>query len=320
MSEDREFVDRIKKHFARKSSAQLQEIVQTGDRERWSVEAIAAAGEVLRDRSEGLAEEPLEVEEEPSPPSSGHDVDSVALMAGLSVLTFPLGFVVLPVNRYRKEDPVAKDQPVPFGSEIAWLAVDTADTATVATILDLRGAREATWEEGIEAAYRSSVFVTPPVGDWTLAASTALFPPNRVDEFVKPLLERLSRQFGDAQYFCTHRDVGLHIWARAHNGRLVRGYGSLGQKGLTLWDEGSPTKEERDLGFRFLGRQSPAVEQGQNKEVMLPGEEDVMLLASYWSIDPTTLDEQFKEPLTGILGDAAKAVGDPGAAADRPSG
>jgi hypothetical protein len=32
-----------------------------------------------------------------------------------------------------------------------------------------------------------------------------------------------------------------------------------------------------------------------------------MQLASLWSIDPTILDEQFKEPLTGILGTWAKS-------------
>ena len=64
----------------------------------------------------------------------------------------------------------------------------------------------------------ASVFVTPPLADWTLAVSTALFPPSRAETFVKPLLERLSRQFVHAQYFCTHGEVELHIWARAGRG------------------------------------------------------------------------------------------------------
>src|SRR5437879_11016934 len=120
---------------------------------------------------------------------------------------------------------------------MAWLALDTTDSEAVATALGLRDARAATGAEGIGAAYQSSVFVTPPVADWTLAAGTALFPPDRAEAFVKPLMERLSRQFGDAQYFCTHREVELHVWARARQGRLVRGYGWLGERGLTLWDE-----------------------------------------------------------------------------------
>src|SRR5947199_331590 len=142
MSHDRLLIDTIKARFARKSSAQLREIVQANDQARWSPEAMVAADEVLQDRTAGRAEEP----------------------------------------------------------------------------------------PGTEAAYQSSVLVTPPLADWTLAVGTALFPPGRAEAFVKPLLERLSGQFGEAQYFCTHRDVELHVWARATQGRLVRGYGWLGEK------------------------------------------------------------------------------------------
>jgi hypothetical protein len=125
-----------------------------------------------------------------------------------------------------------------------------------------------------------------------LALGTALFPPDRAEAFVKPLLERLSRQFGEAQYFCTHQDFELHIWARARQGRLVRGYGWLGQKCLTLWDEGRQTREERDLGFRCFDGGPPVVEQGPDKSVTPPDEGNVLQLASLWSVDPTTLDER----------------------------
>jgi hypothetical protein len=47
------------------------------------------------------------------------------------------------------------------------------------------------------------------------------------------------------------------------------------------------------------------VEQGPDKNTRPLDEEGVMQLASLWSVDPTTLDEQFKEPLTGLLGDVA---------------
>ena len=183
---------------------------------------------------------------------------------------------------------------MPFGSKVAWLALDTRDTQAVAAALDLREARTATWEEGIKAAYQSSIYVTPPLADWTLVAGTALFPPDRVETFIKPLLERLSRQFGYAQYFCSHREFELHVWARARQGRLVRGYGWLGAKGLTLWNEGAPTREERDLGLSFFDGPSPTGAR--------PDEDSVMQLANLWSIDPTSLNEDFKEPLMGLLG------------------
>jgi len=47
------------------------------------------------------------------------------------------------------------------------------------------------------------------------------------------------------------------------------------------------------------------VKQIEDETVTVPDEGGVMQLASFWSIDPTTLDEQFSEPLTGLLGTVA---------------
>src|SRR5207249_2093071 len=144
--------------------------------------------------------------------------------------------LVLPYYR-RRERP---DLPVPFGPKMAWLAMETTDTAAAATALGLRQATHASWGQGIEAAHHGSVFVTAPVGDWILAVGTPLFQaPDGTAAALKPLLEQLGRQFTDAQYFCNHRDVGLYVWARARRGRLVRGYGWLGAQGCTLWEEGA---------------------------------------------------------------------------------
>jgi hypothetical protein len=114
-----------------------------------------------------------------------------------------------------------------------------------------------------------------------------------VEPFVKPLLERFSRQFRNAQYFCSHQDVELHAWARARAGRLVRGFAWQGENKRIIWDEGSPTLEERDLGLQFTSG------------LTAPDENSVMQLAYLWSIDPTGLNEQYKEPVLGILGNVA---------------
>jgi hypothetical protein len=338
MSQDRDLIDNIKANFARKSSAQLQEIMRADDPERWSAEAIAAAGEVFKDRLAGRAEEPQVAEEEPAPPYRYGPTD-IAVGALASLTGLLTGYLIIQYYRAgRLENP---DQPLPFGPRTAWLALDSTDTEAVAKALGLREVRDVNWAQGVEAAYQSSVFITPPLGDWTLAVSTALFPPDRVEGFVKPLLERLSRQFGDAQYFCTQQDIELHAWARARKGRLVRGYGWLGQASLTLWDEGAPTKEERDLGFHFFNPTSicespkqrskeerdrgghfmngplPEIKQsdgGAPKDLTVPDENCVMQLALLWSIDPTTLDEAYKEPAMGLLGRVPWARAEPSAA------
>jgi hypothetical protein len=214
------------------------------------------------------------------------------------------GHLIIPYQR--RVEIECPDLPVPFGSKLAWLALETTDTQAVAAVLGLREARPATWAVGIDAAHHASFFITPPLADWTLVASTALITRDRVDASVKQLLVGLSRQFGDAQYFCTNREVELHVWARARQGQFVRGYAWLGEKRLALWDEGRQTKEERDLGFQFLNPESISASPGPGRQAQqVPDEACVMQLASLWSIDPTTLDEYFKEPATGLLGNVA---------------
>jgi hypothetical protein len=299
MGLNRQLVDTVKKHFVQKSTADLEEIVRLKDRDQWSEEAFVAAEEVLAERAAGGAKEPRVPVKDTPPPSAGEHLRELLPVLGFAVGGLVGGLIaklaVSPEDR-------TTNRPVSFGSNLAWVAVETTDTEKAAVAFGLQKLREATWEEGVAAAYRSEVFVTPPLGDWTLVASAALFPPERMEAFVKPLLEQLSRSFREAQYFCTHRDVELHVWARAQKGRLLRGYGRLGRQCQTLWNEGPQSKEERALGFRFT---DAAAEKGPGEGTTTPDEGCVTQLASLWSVDPTALDEHFQEPVMGILGNMA---------------
>jgi hypothetical protein len=184
------------------------------------------------------------------------------------------------------------DFPKPFGYKTAWLAIKTHDSKGVAAVLGMREPKPANWQMGIEEAYDKSIFISPALGAWTLAVGAPLCRLGHSVDKIKPLLELLSSQFGEAQFFCTHRVVEMHVWARAAHGRIVRGYGWIGERGETVWNEGDQTEEERKLGFRFFDERSES----------FPNEGCVMRLAASWSIDPTTLDEQFKERGLGLMG------------------
>ncbi len=285
MSLERRLIDIIKENFAAKSSAQLHAILQSRDLERWSEEAFVAAEELLAERRDGIVPEPATGEAESVRPSN----DPLKLAVKYGLLAFGVAGAFLSRTFFDLEDASGTDVPVPFGPKAAWLALDTTDCEAVAAALYIRELRVATWEEGVAAAYKSSVFVTPPVGQWTLAVSTDLNAFEQTAAAVRPLLERLSRRFRDAQYFCTNQDIGTHVWARARRGEFVRGFGWNGQ---AFWNEGGLTPEERDLGFEFGDGQPPT-------------EDSVMQLASVWSIDPTSLNEQYKEPVMGLLGEFA---------------
>lgn len=286
MAIDTRLVRTIKANFAAKSLAQLQEIADDDSDETWSPEAIAAANELLKERHAGTAPEPRV----PEPPQHigriQNDAATVALgLTGMMLGGLLGGYLVVPV--FRNSDlELPPDLPQPFGPGLAWLALDTKDTEAVSEAINLRGCRETTWAHGIEQAYKSKVFVTPPLGDWTLIASTSLLPAENVAALQKPLLERLSACFRDAQYFCMQSDLQLHGWARACCGKLIRGHIWFGKEKQTLWDEGALTREERFLNLPVAEPDAGAVKQ----------------LSVYWSVDPSTLDQEFKEPLPGLLG------------------
>jgi hypothetical protein len=199
------------------------------------------------------------------------------------------------------------DLPQPFGYKIAWLALRTVDTQAVVAALRLVGARPANWREGVAHAYGPEVFVTPPLSSWTLAVGAVLFAPDKPAPFVKPFLEHLSGQFGEAQYYCTHRVVELHVWARGVQGRLIRGYGYIGERGETLWDEGEQTEAEGDLGFRFFDERSlDATAEGYwaRTDLSFPDEEAVMRLAAAWSLTQVaqlSISCVRSSPMHGIL-------------------
>lgn len=77
------------------------------------------------------------------------------------------------------------------------------------------------WQVGIKEAYDGFVFITSPVGEWTLACGWGL--PHGVSKEsiaeVKKLLQALSKEFGDAQFFCTYCVTEYHCWIKAKNGR-----------------------------------------------------------------------------------------------------
>jgi hypothetical protein len=184
--------------------------------------------------------------------------------------------------------------PQPFGYKLRWIVVDTTDASTLASALGLTDVRPATWD--IDPYRHEGVFVSPSVLGWTYVLGLHVEP--GFPQFV-PLLEDLSRHFGEVQYFSTHRVVDLQAWVKAINGRIVRGFCWVGDRGEIVMDVGELTAEEEELGFsRFIN--SRTVE-GDWGKVDFPDEEDVMRIAGRWSINPQELDA-YASVGPGVLG------------------
>jgi hypothetical protein len=187
--------------------------------------------------------------------------------------------------------------PVSFGYKCAWLAVKVDRPEPVAAALSLESVRPAHWKDGIQAAYEGRVFVSPALSGWVLAAST-VFPESgdvRHSDRCTPWLLRVGGDFPEVQFFCTHRVVEYHAWAKIVAGKVIRKYAYIGEQGLTVWNDGPPTAEELSLDLNFSKSSDVA-------NLRFPDEEAVMQLAGAWSLNPSVIESYDFAPGMGLLG------------------
>ncbi len=193
------------------------------------------------------------------------------------------------------------DLPIGFGYKCMWFAVKTSNKNRLAEILKIRNISNCNWLIGINKAYTGGVFITPAIDSWTMACGWGLPHGDSKDgiEKVKGILEILSKEFGEAQFFCTHRVTEYHCWMKASNGQVVRVYSYLGESGENVVVEGQPTEFEQTL--QLVNTFLPGL--NDKDDITYPDEELVMQIAEHWSIDPSKLDER-KDivPGLGLLG------------------
>ena len=94
------------------------------------------------------------------------------------------------------------------------------------------------------------------------------------------------------QYFFSFPPIDYFAWARVKDGRLVRAF-AVTDEGI-VWNKGRASKEERALGLKLFELRGVRGRKGDagGEMILHPTEDHVMRLASRWSIDPTTLDEE----------------------------
>jgi hypothetical protein len=205
-----------------------------------------------------------------------------------------------------KVDKTVPDSAVGFGYKCMWFAVKTDNKNMLAEILKLKNISDCNWQVGIDMAYKGSVFITPPIDGWTLACGWGLphgDSKEGIDE-VKNILKTLSKEFGEAQFFCTHRVTEYHCWIKATNGQVDRVYSYLGESGKNVAIEGQPTEFERTLNLaNTFSDESKDDKYFEREDIVWADEELLMKVAEHWSIDPSKLDERKDiSPSLGLLG------------------
>jgi len=217
------------------------------------------------------------------------------------VVAFALPKKKQPMKIYKSADlPPAvgqriPDLPVAFGYKCMWYAVKTDDKWKLADKLGLGNMSDCNWQTGVDKAYKGSVFITPVIQGWSLACGWGLSPAEGKDEIeeVKKVLVRLSREFGEAQYFCTHRVTEHHCWMKAIHGEVVRVYAYLGESGENLAVEGEPTEFEKTLNLvNTFSDEASAIDYAEREDITWPYEQLVMEVAGHWSLDPSILEDR----------------------------
>lgn len=229
---------------------------------------------------------------------------TIALMVIATVLY--VGMVLVPhMGEVRPDISRAPDVPMPFGYNMAWLAVRTDDRARLCRLLGLKRTHRTNWQSGITAIYdnryaESHVFVTPTVSGWTFVVGLALPHPvgRRFADKCLPLVQQLGRHFEEVQYYFSYPPIGFFAWLRIAEGRLLRAY-AVGDEGV-LWNKGRAIKAEPVLPARKIKKKVPETRPE-------PCEADVIRLAGMWGLDPTKLDERDLPPALGWIAPVPEA-------------
>lgn len=117
-------------------------------------------------------------------------------------------------------DKIVPDSPVSFGYKCMWFAIKSDNKKRIAEILELNNLTDCNWQIGIDKAYNGSVFITPSINGWTLVCGWGLphGDSKKSIDTVKSKLKILSKEFNEAQFFCSHRVTEYHCWIKSTKG------------------------------------------------------------------------------------------------------
>ena len=196
------------------------------------------------------------------------------------------------------------DRPVSFGYKCFWITIKSGETEQIADLLSLDKKTPCNWKAGIDNGYLYGdgvpVFLSPPVRGWSFLVGRCALPDPEThhDELVE-LLNRLSKNFGEACFFGTIRTTGFAAWFRSQNGQIVRKFMYADE---VIYDEGNRIGIESDVAY--IDHDFDSEKEKSIKRAEFCGDENwVIQIAADWTIDPSTLEYQKKTPkAVGILG------------------
>lgn len=185
-----------------------------------------------------------------------------------------------------------------------WLAVRSGNPQWVQAALGLDNPTPCSWEEGLHVAHDRKLFISPAIRGWVLVMGSSLpEPADDVDRCFRFILE-VSRKLGHVQFFSVNRAVNHHAWVHADQGVIQRAYAWAGK---AVWNQGALTRAEIELGLKCYGygEGEDRIDYGRPDPAAL-NTERLPLLASRWSLDPTSVDARMLKENRGIAGQLSR--------------
>ena len=179
-----------------------------------------------------------------------------------------------------------------------WLAVRSRNVHAVQVALGLHNVQPCTWSEGLSG--EEKLFIAPPVKGWVLIVGSGLPDPADDVDVCFRFLTSLSQKLGHVQFFKANRVLGHHAWVRLEDGQVMRGYAWAGK---TLWNQGLTTRAETEFGLKCFDYFESPDQTFEESEIAAANVEKVASLASRWSLDPASVDEELFEHAYGIAGE-----------------
>jgi hypothetical protein len=182
-----------------------------------------------------------------------------------------------------------------------WLAVQGATPEALVNALGITHINECDWAEGLAAAGRNRVFISPRISDWTLVIGDQLPDPADDVDAAFRFLTGVSGHLGHVQYFSASRALGHHAWVKLYQGKIVRAFAWAGQ---TLWNQGTLSTAELKLGAVCHDYLADEHLSWREQQEISAGNIDLMpALAARWSIDPAAIDARKIAAFPGLIGE-----------------
>lgn len=198
----------------------------------------------------------------------------------------------------------APSSPVSFGYKLEWLAIKNVEGEELVKHLNKKNRKffRTNWSSGVEGSYEGYCFISPAVNSWTLVLNPNLG--NLSDKDTRNILRLLSKEFGEAQFFGSHRIVSYAAWARFVNGELIRGFSiadghiDMDAGDLTTLEENYIEQEKKSMSIEDINQYEV-----EGFHSILYGEDKVMEIAGLWSINPQNLPNYKSNSLGWIFED-----------------